>query len=64
LGSLNPPPQLLEFKHSNGKDGPDLEDRRKARIEQIHLSNSAQTEKTAKIRMHNTSDPRLSVMAP
>jgi hypothetical protein len=41
---------LLEFKHSNGKDGPDLEDRRKARIKQIHLSNSAQTEKTPKIR--------------
>jgi hypothetical protein len=54
LGSLNPPPQLLEFKHSNGKDGPDLEDRRKARIAQIHFSNSAQTEKTPKIRMHNT----------
>jgi hypothetical protein len=54
LGSLNPPPQLLEFKHSNGKDGPDLEDRRKAGIAQIHFSNSAQTEKTPKIRMHST----------
>jgi hypothetical protein len=27
LGSLNPPPQLLEFEHPNGKDGPDLTDR-------------------------------------
>jgi hypothetical protein len=47
LGKLNPPPQLLEFKHSNGKDGPDLADRRKAMIEQIHFSNSSQTEKHA-----------------
>jgi hypothetical protein len=36
LGSLKPPPQLMEFKHSNGKGGPDLKDRRKAMIEQIH----------------------------
>jgi hypothetical protein len=37
LGKLNPPPQLLEFKHSNGKDGPNLKDPRKAVIEQIHF---------------------------
>jgi hypothetical protein len=37
LGSLNPPPQLTEFKHSSGKDGPNLKDRRKATIEQIHF---------------------------
>jgi hypothetical protein len=27
----------MEFKHSNGKGGPDLKDRRKAMIEQIHF---------------------------
>jgi hypothetical protein len=37
LGYLNPPPQIAEFKHSSGKDGPNLKDRRKAMIEQIHL---------------------------
>jgi hypothetical protein len=37
LSSLNPPPQLLEFKHPNGKDRADLTDRRKAMIEQIHF---------------------------
>jgi hypothetical protein len=37
LSSLNLPPQLLEFKHPNGKDGADLMDRRKAMIEQIHF---------------------------
>jgi hypothetical protein len=41
LGSLNPPPQLLEFKHPKGKDGPDLTDRRKAMIEQIHFQTHA-----------------------
>jgi hypothetical protein len=40
LGKLNPPPQLLEFKHLNGKDGPNLKDPRKAVIEQIHFKNS------------------------
>jgi hypothetical protein len=34
---LNPPPQLAEFTHSSGKDGPNLMDRRKAMIEQIHF---------------------------
>jgi hypothetical protein len=37
LGNLNPPPQLTEFRHSNGKGGPDLKDRRKAMIEQTHF---------------------------
>jgi len=37
LGYLNPPPQLAEFKHSSGEDGPNLKDRRKAMIEQIHF---------------------------
>jgi hypothetical protein len=37
LGYLNPPPQLTEFKHSSGQRGPNLEDRRKAMIAQIHL---------------------------
>jgi hypothetical protein len=50
LGSLNPPPQLLEFKHPNGKDGPDLTDRRKAMIEQIHFQNSRTRKSTATIR--------------
>jgi hypothetical protein len=27
----------MEFKHSNGKGGPDLKDRRKAMIEQTHF---------------------------
>jgi hypothetical protein len=27
----------MEFKHSNGKGGPDLKDRRKAMIEQIYF---------------------------
>jgi hypothetical protein len=27
---LKPPPQLTEFTHSSGKDGPNLKDRRKA----------------------------------
>ena len=27
----------MEFKHSNGKGGPNLSDRRKAMIEQIHF---------------------------
>jgi hypothetical protein len=48
LGSLKPPPQLMEFKHSNGKGGPDLKDRRKAMIEQIHcFKTHAQTQKRA-----------------
>jgi hypothetical protein len=34
---LNPPPQLTEFTHSSGKDGPNLKVRRKAMIEQIHF---------------------------
>jgi hypothetical protein len=33
LGGLNPPPQSIEFKHSNGKSGPHLKDRREAMIE-------------------------------
>jgi hypothetical protein len=37
LGDLNPTPQLLEFKHLGGNDGPNLKDRRKAMIEQIHF---------------------------
>jgi hypothetical protein len=37
LGDLNPTPQLLEFKHLSGNDGPNLKDRRKATIEQIHF---------------------------
>jgi hypothetical protein len=37
LGYLNTPPQVAEFKHSSGKDGPNLKDRRKAMIEQIHF---------------------------
>jgi hypothetical protein len=37
LGSLNPPPQLMEFKHSGSEDGPNLKDPRKATIEQIHF---------------------------
>jgi len=37
LGGLNSPPQLIEFKHSSGKDGPNLKDRHKAMIEQIHF---------------------------
>jgi hypothetical protein len=37
LGSLNLPPQSLEFKHLSGNDGPILKDRRKAMIEQIHF---------------------------
>jgi hypothetical protein len=43
MESLNLPSQLLEFKHLNGKGGPDLKDRRKASIKQTHFSNSAQT---------------------
>jgi hypothetical protein len=37
LTELNPPPQLTELKHSSGQRGPNLEDRRKAMIAQIHL---------------------------
>jgi hypothetical protein len=37
LGDQNPTPQLLEFKHLSGDDGPNLKDRRKATIEQIHF---------------------------
>jgi hypothetical protein len=37
LGYLNTPPQFAEFKHSSGKDGSNLKDRRKAMIEQIHF---------------------------
>jgi hypothetical protein len=37
LGDVNPPPQLLEFKHSSDNDGPSQKDRRKAMIEQIHF---------------------------
>jgi len=44
LGGLNPPPQLLEFKHLSGNDGPNLKDRRKAMIEHIHFFNSRITE--------------------
>jgi hypothetical protein len=36
LGCLNTPPQVAEFKHSSGKGGPNLKDRRKAMIVQIH----------------------------
>jgi hypothetical protein len=32
LGYLNTPPQFAEFKHSSGKDGSNLKDRRKAMI--------------------------------
>jgi len=46
LGTLNQPPQLLEFKHSNGKDGPYLKDRRKAMIEQIHFFKLTHSQKT------------------
>jgi hypothetical protein len=35
--NLGSPLQLLEFKHSNGKNGPRLKDFRKATIEQIHF---------------------------
>jgi hypothetical protein len=45
LGRLNPPPQLLEFKHSNGKDRPNLKDPRKAGIEQIHFKKLTHTQK-------------------
>jgi hypothetical protein len=31
------PPQFAEFKHSSGKDGPNLKDRRKAMVVQIHF---------------------------
>jgi hypothetical protein len=41
LGGLNPPPQLLEFKHPSGKNGPDLTDPRKAMVEQIHFQTHA-----------------------
>jgi hypothetical protein len=37
LGSLNPPPQLMELKHSSGKDGPNLKNRLKAMIEQTYF---------------------------
>ena len=46
MGSLNSPPQLTEFKHSNGKGGPNLKDRRKAMIEQIHFLKLTHTQKT------------------
>jgi len=46
LGGLNSPPQLIEFKHSSGKDGPNLKDRRKAMIEQIHFFKLTHTQKT------------------
>jgi hypothetical protein len=46
LGHLNPPPHLAEFKHSSGKDGPNLKDRRKAMIEQIHVFQTHASEKT------------------
>jgi hypothetical protein len=36
-GNLNPPLQVTECKQSRGKDGPNLEDPRKAMIEQIHF---------------------------
>jgi len=42
LGSLNPPPQLTEFKHPRCKDGPNLKDPRKAMIEQIHCQTHTQ----------------------
>jgi hypothetical protein len=58
LSGLNPPPELLEFKHPNGKDGPDLTDRRKAMIEQIHFQNSRPRKSTPAIR---TKLARLSV---
>jgi hypothetical protein len=41
LGSLNPPPQLTEFKHSGSEDSPNLKDPRKAMIEQIHFQTHA-----------------------
>jgi hypothetical protein len=46
LDSLNPPPQLMEFKHSNRKDGPNLKDRRKAMIEQTHFQTHAYAKNT------------------
>jgi hypothetical protein len=36
LGGLYLPPQLMEFKHSGDKTGPNLKDRRKVMIEQTH----------------------------
>src|SRR5258706_16226216 len=37
----------MEFKHSSGKDGPNLKNRLKAMIEQTHFfSNSTHTQKT------------------
>jgi hypothetical protein len=45
LGHLNPPPHFAEFKHSSGKDGPNLKDRRKAMIEQIHVFQTHASEK-------------------
>jgi len=36
----------MEFKHSNGKDGPNLKDRRKAMIEQTHFFKLTHTQKT------------------
>jgi hypothetical protein len=37
LVGLYLPPQLMEFKHSGDKTGPNLKDRRKAMIEQTHF---------------------------
>jgi hypothetical protein len=37
LGELNPTTQLLKFRHFSGNGGPNLKDRRKAMIEQIHF---------------------------
>jgi hypothetical protein len=36
----------MEFKHSNGKGGPNLKDRRKAMIEQIHFLKLTYSQKT------------------
>jgi hypothetical protein len=49
MGNLNPPPQLLEFKHSNAKDGPDLKDRREAMIEQIHFFELTHSQKKTRL---------------
>jgi hypothetical protein len=37
LGGLDLPPQLVKFKHSDEKSAHNLEDRRKAMIEQTHF---------------------------
>jgi hypothetical protein len=37
----------MEFKHSNGKGGPDLKDRRKAMIEQTHFLKLTRVQNTS-----------------